>query len=211
MPNRQTVLQRRPDPDRDYRRFPYRTVKTGSRWYRQHDKTLGPWWFSSSMQGRFDLPAPNATCYLASTRESATRERIGPDIAATGQVAISVLQDRVVSTLALPEDVRAANLDSDRAAGHYGVTAELAVMTPYEVTQAWALALHTASFGGVLGRLRFTLSRQYGLAFFGGAGPPRPRWGTDSDPEPLVDVARRMGISIVRPPDDDQVTVVGPS
>lgn len=210
MPNRQTVLQQGPDPDSDYRRFPYRTFKAGSRWYRQHNITVGPWWFSSSMEGRFDLPAPNGTCYLASTREAATRERIGPDIAAKGRVAISVLKDRVVSALALPQGVRAANLDSDRAMDRYRVTGELTVMTPHEMTQAWAVALHAAGFGGVSGRLRFTVSpHHHGLALFGDGGP-RPDWHADPRPESLVVVARRMSISIVRPPDDDQLTIVFP-
>ncbi|MGH3447364.1 MAG: RES family NAD+ phosphorylase [Nocardioidaceae bacterium] len=207
--HRQQVFQRPPDPDLDYRRFPYQTFKAGTRWHRQHDAALGPWWFSCSMLGRFDLAEPDGTCYLADSPESAVRERVGPDIAQSRQVAASVLADRVVSTLALPAPVRAANLESNRAADRYGVTGELSTMTPYDVTQAWARALHQAGFGGVCGRLRFTVSRHRGLAIFGAAGS-RPGWAADPSPVSLADVAGRMGIAIIDPPDDDQLTIITP-
>lgn len=209
MVTRQAVFQQPPRPEVDYRRFPSRTFKAGSTWYRQHLDSLSPWWFSCSMDGRFDLPAPDGTCYLADSAESAVRERVGPDVAATGHVAVSVLEDRVVSAVALPEEVRAANLDSDRAADRFGVTGELTVMTPYTVTQDWAAVLHRAAFAGVCGRLRFTPSRHRGLAVFGEAGG-RPNWDADPSPIPLVAIGRRMGLIIVEPPDDDQLTVVAP-
>lgn len=207
---RQTVAQQPPDPAHDYRRFPRRSFRAGSRWFRQHDAADGPWWFSSSTDGRFDLPAPNGTCYLANSAQAAARERIGPDMAATGHVPASIVEGRVMSNLALPHLAVAANLDADRAADGYGVTGELTVMTPYSIPQAWAVALHSAGFDGIVGRLRFSLSRAVGLALFGGAGARR-QWSADPDPQPLVDVVRRMGIDVVGPPNDDQVTIVPPA
>lgn len=206
-PDRETMAQQPPDPDGDYRRFPARTIRAGSGWFRQHRRDLGPWWFSTSQQGRFDLPPPDGTCYLASSPQAATRERVGPDLAAAGQVPVSVLHGRVVSTLSLPEPVRAANLESDRAADQYGITGELATMIPYRVPQTWAATVHTAGFGGLVARLRFTPSRQLGLALFGTAGD-RPDWAVDPQPQPLADVANQMGIHVVDPPDDDQITIV---
>jgi len=161
------------------------------------------------MQGRFDLPVPEGTCYLASTAQAAARERVGPDIAASGRVADSILRDRVVSALELPADARAANLDSDRASDRYGITAELSVMTPYAVPQAWAVALRSAGFDGIVGQLRFTLSRHHGLALFGQSGA-RPDWRSDPAPQLLVDVVRDMGVRVISPPDDDQVSVIAP-
>lgn len=206
-PSRQTVAQHPPDPVRDYRRFPSRTIRFGSRWYRQHRHDLNPWWFSNSLEGRFDLSTPNGTCYLASTPQAATRERVGPDLAAAGHVAASVMHGRVISALLIPETVRAANLDSDRAGHRYGITSELATMVGYAVPQAWAHVLHAAGFGGLVARLRFSPSGQQGVALFGEGGS-RTEWQTDPDPRPLVEEARHMGIQVVRPPDNDQITII---
>jgi hypothetical protein len=40
----------------------------------------GPWWFSSSLEGCFDLPAPDGTCYLASDELGAMLERLGAEL-----------------------------------------------------------------------------------------------------------------------------------
>lgn len=137
------------------------------------------------------------------------RQRIGPDLAAHGRVAASVLAGRIVSRLRLPADARAANLESDRASDRYGVTGELTAMTPYDVTQQWAGVLHRAGFGGVTGRVRFTLSRHRGLGIFGIAGE-QPDWPADPSPVRARDVAARMTIDVIDPPDDDQTTVIDP-
>lgn len=143
---RDQVWQQPPDRDRDYRGFPARTVRVGSVWFREHAAAHGPWWFSSGV-GRFDLRMPHGTCYLDDTPQPCVRERVGSDRAAHGRVAASVLASRVVPRLRLPADVRAANLESDRASDRYGVPGELTVMTPYDVTQQWADAPHRIGFG----------------------------------------------------------------
>lgn len=38
-----------------------------------------PWWFRSSLEGRFDLPEPDGTCYVALDPLAALLEVIGPD------------------------------------------------------------------------------------------------------------------------------------
>lgn len=176
-------------------------------WFRDHDATKGPWWFSSG-RGRFDLPWPYGTCYLADRKAACIRERVGPDLAVHGRVAASVLAGRVVSRLRLTGDVRAANLTSDRASDEYGVTAELSTMTPYAVPQAWADVLHRAGMGGIYGRVRFTVTEHRALAVFGRAGE-RDDWPTDPDPTPARTVAEdETRITVVDPPDDDQVTIL---
>ncbi|MGN6634758.1 MAG: RES domain-containing protein, partial [Oryzihumus sp.] len=44
---------------------------------RAHLAANGPWWFSHDGGGRFDLPAPRGTCYLATDPAAAVRERLG--------------------------------------------------------------------------------------------------------------------------------------
>lgn len=202
---RQRVFQQPPEVNRDYRGFPRRAIKAGSRWFRQHAAELGPWWFSSG-EGRFDLGRPDGTCYLAATQRAALRERLGPDLAIHGRVANSLVNGRVISALTLPRAVKAANLESDRASDVYGITGELTVMTPYDVTQAWARVLHRSGFDGVQGRLRFSLQRDsVGLGFFGDAGS-RDGWAGDDDPVEARVVAEGLGLVVVEPPDDDEIT-----
>lgn len=204
--NRQRPFQRFPDEHADYRRFPRRTCTAGSQWFRQHAVGLTPWWFSSSGEGRFDLDPPRGTCYLAATPAAALRERLGPDLALHGKVAASVVDGRVISALKLPNTVKAADLGADRASDVYGVTGELTVLTPYRLTRAWARVLSRAGFGGICGRLRFSLGGDStGLGVFGDAGN-REDWPGDDDPATARMVAEAMGVTVVDPPDDEEIT-----
>ena len=45
--------------------FPSREYPPGTEVFRSHTHGRGPRWFSSSGEGRFDLAAPNGTCYVA--------------------------------------------------------------------------------------------------------------------------------------------------
>lgn len=208
MTARQRVFRHPPDPGRDYTRFPSRTFRAGRTAYRNHAVGDTPWWFDSSPAGRFDLVRPRGTCYLSGSRAAALRERIGPDLAAHGLVPRSVLADRVISTLHLPAPVRAANLSSNRASTAFGVTAELATMTPYDVPRAWAAALGAAGFDAVVCRLRFSAGASEGIALFGPTGSVD--WPIDPAPITCRAVADRLGITVVEPPDDNQVTVLPP-
>lgn len=206
---REHVAQQAPRAGGDLSRFPKRMLKDGVAWFRQHAAAAGPWWFSSNGAGRFDLPAPRGTCYLASSAHAAVQERVGPDLAAHGLVPSSLLEGRVVSRLRLPRPVVAANIDAADAIRH-GVTRELAVMVPYEIPQKWAAALATAGFDGIIAGLRFTPGRPVGLSIFGKAGE-RTRWARDAKPTLAAAVARQMGLRVVEPPRADELTVVAPS
>ena len=206
--SREQVAQQPPADDADLRRFPTRTVRAGATWFREHAGGAGPWWFSSSGAGRFDLPAPEGTCYLASSGAAAVRERLGPELAAHGTITMSLLAGRVVSTLGIPADVRSANMNA-AAAARFGVTRELPVMVPYDVPQAWAASLAAAGFGGIVAGLRFTPGRTDGLALFGAAGE-RTDWPRDAHPTSAVDVAAQLGVHIVAVPRSTDVTVVSP-
>jgi hypothetical protein len=206
---RQQTAQQPPRDEVDYRRFPARTVKAATRWFRQHDAGRGPWWFSCTGDGRFDLDPPDGTCYLADTAAATVRERIGPDLAAHRLIAASLLTGRVISALTLDTDRRAGDLDSNRASDRYGVTGELLTMTPYDVPRAWARVLHRAGFDAIKGRLRFSLSRTRGLSLFGPAGA-RDDWAVDNLPVDALTVARRMNLVLALPPDNEQLTIINP-
>ncbi len=65
--------------------------------------------------GRFTLPEPNGTCYLASSAEGALRESVGPSLLKRGLLVLARLQGLSVYPLRLPEDRQVAHVTSKRA------------------------------------------------------------------------------------------------
>jgi hypothetical protein len=74
--------------------------------------------------------------------------------------------------LGLPHQCRAADT-TVRAARGFGVTAELASMTPYALPQRWAAAFAAAGHQGVRYRVRHDPGGSRALALFGAAGERR--------------------------------------
>jgi hypothetical protein len=204
-----------------YERFPGHLCNAGSIWFRNHtDRTEAPdrgvWWFSSSPEtaarpasGRFDLPEPQGTCYLASSAVAAVDELIGPDVAARGWVEEPLVDGRVVSRIALPRPVRAANVSVSKAL-RFRVTGELTATGDYDLTQDWARTFHACGFDGVRYALRFSPGASRGLAMFGPAGSPDPAWGGDPDPGPMHEWLETMDVEVVPIPSSTAVTVVEP-
>lgn len=208
MSSRLRVVQGAPDPGADLRRFPRRTLRAGTVLHRA--ARHAPWWFCSDGQCRFDLIAPDGTCYLAHDEVGALLELVGPELAG-GAVSEEFLAERRLYALTLDADVVVADTTSRRAAG-FGVTNELATMADYHVPQAWAKALHQHHFAGVAYRLRFDpgaavggIARfgaggQHDVAPDGHAGPPRP-----IDKVVRERLQRDCGITIVPRPCLDQL------
>jgi len=185
--------------------FPTHTASVRSLLHRAHHRDLGPWWFSSA-GGRFDLPTPRGTCYLADDPLVALRERIGVVLGSAEQVPASLLEETVVSRLHLPRPHRVADLTARRAT-RFGATRELETMVPYAVPQAWALALAAVGHEGVRYGPRFSTGAVTSIAVFGaaGAGPG----DVDAVPVPAVDLPgaplplrrpRRDDLTVVKPP-----------
>lgn len=204
MTGREQVAQRPPAVALED--FPTYQLKSATHVHRAHSRDQGPWWFSCSGEGRFDLPAPAGTCYLADSPLSALRERLGPVLGASPAVPASLFEDAVVSTLSLPEDVALADLEAD-AASRFGVTRELGTMVPYAVPQAWARGFGSAGHGGVRYAPRFSTGETSSYAVFGPSGASG--WPADDSPVPAasvpgapmaLDPPRRWDLTVVRPP-----------
>lgn len=202
----------------DFTRFPKRTLRAGSEWFRQHrDRPTpdrGAWYFASYPAGgegggRFDLAEPDGTCYLSSTERGAVNELVGPDCADRGWVDADLVSGRVVSKFRLPGHVKAANTTSRRASD-FRLTNELPTTERYDITQAWAATLHRAGFGGVYAVLRFTPGPTRGLALFGAAGTPTPTPPGDPNPVAVRHVVEGYGIEVIDPPSYSAVTIVTP-
>ncbi|HET8601263.1 MAG TPA: RES family NAD+ phosphorylase [Segeticoccus sp.] len=186
--------------------FPAYRVGAGEELHRAHRRDRGPWWFGNDGGGRFDLPAPRGTCYLASEPLAALRERLGIVLGGEAFVPASLLEDAVVSRLHVPDERSLADLQ-DRAASSYGVTRELESMTPYAVPQAWARGFAGAGYQGVRYGPRFSTGEVSAVALFDDEG--ERDWDVDAEPTPAgqvpgaptgVPVPKRDELTVVRTP-----------
>ena len=128
------------------------------------DRRAGPWFFGDG-QGRFDLAPPRGTCYLADDEVGALLEVLGPTVVVSPEWA----RHLSMWHLGLPDQCSAADI-TVRAARGFGVTAELATMTPYALPQRWAAAFAAAGLQGVRYRVRHDPGGS-GVAMFGGRAP----------------------------------------
>jgi hypothetical protein len=189
----------------------------GTHWYREHGHRPsafdgGCWYYASlpadpATGGRFDVPAPDGTCYFANRSPVAALERIGRFTAQHKPVPADLVDGRVISTIeatSLPD--RAVNLVGKRAATHFGVTGELFTMSDYAVPQAWADAIHQSGHSALVYTPRFSPQGR-AIAAFGGQGPqPKPTTGT----QPLMDVLEGEGIAVVGIPPASALPFVKP-
>lgn len=192
-------------PPRPLNGFPSRELTAAHPLYRGHRTKNGPWWFSSSGGGRFDLTPPHGSCYLAYDELTAIRETVGASLAATGVISDAFAADRQLSTLAVPHDLCLADVCAEKAAD-YGLTRELVSMTPYTVPQEWAAAFD-ATFGGIQYQTRFSTGpTPNAVAVFSDGG--EATWPPDPNPEPFIAAARRCGFTVASPP--RSVRIVSP-
>ncbi|MET3959931.1 hypothetical protein ABIE52_006866 [Rhodococcus sp. OAS809] len=184
-------------PSRPLHGFPSCELTSAQSLHRGHRTGNGPWWFSSSGGGRFDLNPPRGTCYLGFDELTAIRETVGEALAKTGVISEDFATERQLSTLTVPDDHQLADTCTDEAAD-FGLTRELASMTPYAVPQEWAAAFD-AHFAGIRYQTRFTTGpNPNAVGLFGDAG--EASWPIDPNPEPFVAAARRCGFIVASPP-----------
>ncbi len=170
-----------------------------------------PWWFGSTGAGRFDLPPPDGTCYLAADEIGALLEVVGPDTEA-GVVSANLLAARALYRLQTPVDLSVADLTSRRAS-RFGVTAEIGTVVPYDLPQAWAVKLHAAGCEGVRYWLRHDPAGSRGLALFGQKGA-REDWSAGEKLAIAAELIDRLrdecGIEVVEIPRAAQLRVLRP-
>lgn len=197
--SREKPAQPLPEPERSYRAFPARALPAGRRLWRVARRS--PWWFCSAGDCRFDLPAPRGTCYLGSDELTGLLEVLGPALSNL-VVPPSFVAGRAVFAVDLPVRVRLANTSSRKAVG-FGVTNELAALTPYRVPNAWAATFDAAGFDGIAYRVRFDPGpHARGVALFGPAGaadwPVAERRTVDA--ELLARLESQCGVRVAAPP-----------
>lgn len=78
------------------------------------------WWFSNDGSGRFNLEAPEGTCYLASDAYAALREA-----SRGGPVSGAWVGERELREVNAPDPAARLAATTRRGAGRFGVTSEL--------------------------------------------------------------------------------------
>jgi hypothetical protein len=189
---------------------------TGTYWYREHNHRPGPgggcWYYAPlpadpAEGGRFDLPSPEGTCYLANRERVAAMERVGRFTSQRKPVPAGLVRGRVVTTVetsTLP--AKTLNLVSARAQTEAGVTGELFAGPDYSLTQAWAAAIRAAGHDALTYAPRFSPGDR-AIAVFGPEGP-----GTQPvvSSRPLQDVLAEAGISVAGVPSSSAIKIVAP-
>lgn len=118
---------------------------------RVHRSQNDPVHFATDGDGRFDPPDENCTFgtwYLSSHPTGAFVEVFGR----TRTVRAEDIDDRTLTQVYLPSDVRLADFTHPSIVGRYGITNELSAGNPestYPVTQQWAKALQRLGFAGI--------------------------------------------------------------
>lgn len=205
---RQRLSLREPLPGESLQGFPRFMLADTRSVFRLVRSGHGPWWFSSSLEGRFDLPAPEGTCYVASDYLGAILEHLGPELLPGACAPSSLLVGRQLRELRLPRPFRLA--DSLRERAVRWVTAELSTITPYRVPQAWARAFRDSGFHGIRYSMRHSTSRRReSYALFGAAGE-RASWRRGLritlGARHLAELRSRCGIEIFDIPSEDALT-----
>lgn len=152
----------------------------------RHDLTGGrrrpePWWFASaavddSEGGRFDLPDPMGTCYFGSRPEAALLEALQSVLV---NLPLGELAARRMATVDTPADAPpAAMLTARKAAGEFGITAELWAGRDRTLTRRWAQAMRRDGWWAVWSGISHDPSGKLrGVALFDGAGEHAPTHG----------------------------------
>lgn len=164
---------------------------TWGQWWRIHGALNGPWWFSSSDSpvrqeqeiGRFDLPAPYGTCYLADDLSAASAESLRQSDVTPIQ-AQAAANKRALSQMSLDRyyNTRVADFTAP-SVSQYGAPTCIAALDRADA-RPWALAAHRGGFQGILYCLREDPKHRRALALFhdaGEHGPPNQPY-----PQPIV-------------------------
>lgn len=168
-----------------------------------------PWWFASrptdaEAGGRFDLPAPDGTCYLATSLVGAVIEALQTHLTSLPHEELDVRAAVEVDPPA--EAPSAADLADPGTAGR-GVTAGVWAGTDRLLTQRWAAALRRDGWWAVYGGVHHDPSGSMrAVALFDHAGehvPTHPGpWGTTTraltDPD-VIDQLAEVGVYVRGP------------
>lgn len=215
---RDLLAQRMPDPDMDFSDFPvFIWPDEKQTFYRiagedpETGKSLGPWWFSNTGRGRFDLSGEWGTLYAGHDELAGILEKLGFYRAEGLPITYGMLKMLHIWKLSAPfTDTRLAAMCSIRS-GSYGVTNEIGDSCPYNITQAWAERLADEVFHGIRYKTRFdTRVVCYGIALFGKAGAHdwNAEYLCDGADDRILKMFQDAGVTVIQPPTFSSMEVI---
>lgn len=181
----------------DYRAFPDKLLLQHAYVWRVTKANSRPWYFSSAGTGRFDLVAPNGTCYVALKATTALLE-----VFRQPQIERSDLDQRRIWKLEIPKPVRLANLLSSRAFS-FGLTKAISAGNNYSDSQELAAGFSASGFDGIYYTARHPPNQNHVcVSVFGSAGE-NTTWPISS-PEPItrrfIRLLRSYGVVVLDTP-----------
>lgn len=185
--------------------FPRTALPAGTALARVHSKDRRPWWFASigddpATGGRFDLAHPAGTCSTALSSVCALLEVVARR--PIRLIPTEELNRRRLMVSRTPRQLVAADTTAARARG-FGATGELHAGLDYDLTRAWAAALHSAGYRALVSLARHDPGQRLRtLPLFDAAGEHPPfgwDWQTRSTPIPddVVDELRDWGLDVL--------------
>lgn len=194
-----------PEPT-DLTEFPVQIVSAGASFFRVHRLTNGPIYFSSDGTGRFDPPRADrsryGTCYLSQSPKGAYVEVFGN----FRPIPEAYVDERACTEIELARDVVLADLSDPANIGNFGIGADLAVGTDYELCQKWSLALfESGHIDGIVYAARHDPSfGSVSVAIFGSMTdltrtltPPKPGAITRISDDLVDEMQRDYGLLVV--------------
>lgn len=161
------------------------------------------------MRGRFDLPEPEGTCYLATDEISALLEVLGPDLE-RGAVSSGFLKSRRLREVRLAREHTLSDLTA-REAVRFGITAEIGTIVPYACPQAWAARLRATGSPGLVSWARHDPARRETMALFGPHGE-RKSWRKGREQTISLRLIERLhrecGIEVIDVPTSTELSII---
>lgn len=167
------TLDRLQAPTANLDGFTEHALRKGTFVYRAHPADRKPLWFESTEHSRFNLPAPNGTCYMSRDANTAIE---GMLIGFAGQgrnISEAHVDAFAVTRMMVTYGYRLANISTAKAKS-FGVRTELTrSVSMHQTTKLWASTFAAAGFHGISYTHRFSApgtARANAIALFGHAG-----------------------------------------
>ncbi len=160
--------------------------------YRVARKQNSTWWFSADGSGRFDLTSvtDQGTCYFGVDRHAPLLEVFREQPVDPADLEIRSL--RVVQLLGS----RMLADTASREARGFGITLEIATITPYDICHEWAMRFFELGFAGLHHHLRHDPASGSGVSLFGPVGGSSDEW-PEGETLPITrDDAERAGLRV---------------
>jgi hypothetical protein len=185
-------------PDTALDSFHEHALRKGTHIYRAHPRLSERWYFSSNEFSRFNLSAPNGTCYVSRDVETAISGVLTGFSGWTRCVTEAHVNRFVVSRLTVRQPLRLANIAAAKAQV-FGVRRELTgSVDMHSLTQKWAEAFLTAGFDGISYTHRFAISQKAtAIALFALTGSPTYIPSPEDAQFSAREAARSAGFTVV--------------